>query len=44
MPVKIFLFLYFPPKLSGQPAFKFDKDMNVYRIYCIILRTPGFLG
>jgi hypothetical protein len=27
-----------------QPAFKFDKDLNVLRIYCMIPRTPGFLG
>jgi hypothetical protein len=37
------LFLFFPPKLNGQPAFKFDKNLDVYRIYCMILRMPGFL-
>jgi hypothetical protein len=44
MPVKIFLFLFFPPKLSGQPALKFDKNMDVRRIYCMIPKTPGFHG
>jgi hypothetical protein len=37
------LFLFFPPKLSGQPAFKFDINMDVRRIYCMIPRTLGFL-
>jgi hypothetical protein len=29
----------FSPELSGQPAFKFDKDMDVRRICCMILRN-----
>jgi hypothetical protein len=24
------------PELNGQPAFKFDKDVDVLRIYCMI--------
>jgi hypothetical protein len=43
MPVKNLLFLFFPPKLSGQPEFKFDKNMDVCRIYCMIPRALGFL-
>jgi hypothetical protein len=38
------LCLFFSPKTNGQPALKFDKDMDVHRIYCMIPRTPGFLG
>jgi hypothetical protein len=34
----------FSPELNGQPAFKFDKNMDVICIYCMVLRTPGFLG
>jgi hypothetical protein len=34
----------FSRELKGQPAFKFDKNMDVLCISCMILRTPGFLG
>jgi hypothetical protein len=44
MPVKNVLFLFFPPELSGQPAFKFDKDMDVRRIFRMIQRTLAFVG
>jgi hypothetical protein len=40
---KIFVSL-FSPELNGQPAFKFNKNMDVPRIYCMIPRTTGFLG
>jgi hypothetical protein len=33
----------FSPELNGQPAFKFDKGLDVLCIYCMIPRTPGFL-
>jgi hypothetical protein len=35
---------FFSHKLNGQPTLKFDKDMEVHCIYCMIPRTPGFLG
>jgi hypothetical protein len=34
----------FSRKLNGQPAFKFDKELDALCIYCMISRTPGFLG
>jgi hypothetical protein len=39
-----FLFIFFSPKLKGQPAFKFGKYMDVLCIYCMIPRTPGLFG
>jgi hypothetical protein len=41
MPVKNFLLFFFSPKLNGQPALKFDKDMDVCHIYCMIPRMFG---
>jgi hypothetical protein len=44
MPVKNFLLLFFSHKLDGQPAFKFDKNIDVRCFYCMVSRAPGFLG
>jgi hypothetical protein len=33
------LFLFFSHKLNGQPTFKFDTNMDVLCIYCMILRS-----
>jgi hypothetical protein len=43
MPLENVLCHFFFLKLNGQLALKFDKKMDVRRIYCMILRTPGFL-
>jgi hypothetical protein len=43
-PLKKVLFPFFSHKLNGQPALRFDKGMDVRRIYCMIPRAPGFLG
>jgi hypothetical protein len=34
----------FSPKLGGLPALKFDKDLDVLCIYCMVPRSSGFLG
>jgi hypothetical protein len=34
----------FSPELNGQPAFKFDRVLDVLCIYCMISRMPVFLG
>jgi hypothetical protein len=37
------LFSFFFLKLNGQHAIRFNKNMDVHRIYCMIPRTPAFL-